>query len=91
MDIKLQSILDFQHYILGMYRISQDEFSRLLEDVMEFFNLTLDDYVRLRHLQLQNQGIKNQEIYSRISQELGQRRFKAPELSERQIRRIVYG
>jgi len=91
METKLQSELDFQHYILSMYRISQDEFSRLLEDIMEFFNLTLDDYVRLRHLQLQNQGVKNQEIYSRISQELGQRRFKAPELSERQIRRIVYG
>jgi 23S rRNA G2069 N7-methylase RlmK/C1962 C5-methylase RlmI len=91
METKLQSEQDFQHYILGMYRISQDEFSRLLEDIMEFFNLTLDDYVRLRHLQLQNQGIKNQEIYSRISQEVSQRRFKAPELSERQIRRIVYG
>jgi 23S rRNA G2069 N7-methylase RlmK/C1962 C5-methylase RlmI len=91
METKLQSELDFQHYILSMYRISQDEFSRLLEDIMEFFNLTLDDYVRLRHLQLQNQGVKNQEIYNRISQELEQRRFKAPELSERQIRRMVYG
>lgn len=91
METKLQSEQDFQHYILSMYRISQDEFSRLLEDVMEFFNLTLDDYVRLRHLQLQNQGVKNQEIYNRISQELGQRRFKAPELTERQIRRMVYG
>jgi hypothetical protein len=91
MEAKLQSGQDFQHYILGMYRISQDEFSRLLEDIMEFFNLTLDDYVRMRHTQLQNQGIKNQEIYTRIGQELGQRRFKAPELTERQIRRMVYG
>lgn len=91
METKLQSEQDFQHYILGMYRISQDEFSRLVEDIMEFFNLTLDDYVRLRHLQLQNQGVKNQEIYARISQEVKQRRFKAPELSERQIRRMVYG
>jgi len=91
METKLQSEQDFQHYILSMYRISQDEFSRLLEDIMEFFNLTLEDYVRLRHLQLQNQGVKNQEIYSRICQEVSQRRFKAPELSERQIRRMVYG
>jgi len=40
---------------------------------------------------LQRRQRKNDEIWPLIAAELGQRRFAAPGLSERQLRRIVYG
>ena len=48
-------------------------------------------YVRERHARLQTYGARNPEIFSRIAEELAQRVVAAPELSERQLRRIVYG
>jgi hypothetical protein len=35
--------------------------------------------------------LKNAEIWSALSAEMAARRFGAPELTERQLRRIVYG
>jgi hypothetical protein len=35
--------------------------------------------------------LKNDQIWPAIAAELAARRFVAPELSERQLRRIVYG
>ena len=51
----------------------------------------MEDYVRLRHASLKTYGAKNPEIFLRIAEELAERVVAAPELSERQLRRIVYG
>jgi len=59
--------------------------------VATYFNETIEDFVRRRHAELQQRQRKNDEIWPMIAVELGQRRFAAPELSERQLRRIVYG
>ena len=40
---------------------------------------------------LQAQGRSNSEIFAQIASELGQRRFRAPAYTERQIRRVIYG
>jgi len=50
----------------------------------------VEDFVRRRHAELQARQHKNDEIWPLIAAELGQRRFAAPALSERQLRRIVY-
>ncbi len=67
------------------------EASRLIGDVIAFHDEQLETYVRRRHSELQTHGAKNPEIFARISAELPQRVVAAPELSERQLRRIVYG
>jgi hypothetical protein len=47
--------------------------------------------VRRRHRELQREGLANEEIFARIGEEVTARRFRAPQLSARQLRRIVYG
>ena len=51
----------------------------------------MDDYVRRRHAHLRTYGARNAEIFSRIAAELEERVVAAPPLTERQLRRIVYG
>ena len=55
------------------------------------FGQTVEEYVRQRHEQLKNRNHKNDDIWPLILDELRYRRFKADELTPRQLRRIVYG
>ena len=64
---------------------------QLVEEVLAFYQESVEQYVTRRHRELQFQGLANSQIYTRISQELAQRCFAAPPLSERQIRRMIYG
>jgi hypothetical protein len=67
------------------------EAARVVADVLTYFGEPVDAYVRRRHGELQSQGLTNNEIFRRVSAELSGRRVAAPELSLRQLRRIVYG
>ena len=60
-------------------------------EVLDCFDQDVDGYVAQRHAQLAEQGLPGREIYARIQDELDSLRFRAPALSERQIRRRVYG
>jgi hypothetical protein len=64
---------------------------RVVEDVLAFHAEPVADYVRRRHAHLRTYGARNPEIFARISEELLHRVVAAPELSERQLRRLVYG
>ena len=64
---------------------------RLVEEVVAYFSETVDEMVRRRHRELQREGLANEEIFARIGEEVTARRFRAPQLSARQLRRIVYG
>ena len=64
---------------------------RVVEDVLAFHAEPVADFVRRRHAQLKTHGARNPEIFARIREELGRRVVAAPELSERQLRRLVYG
>ena len=65
--------------------------SRLIEEVVAFFSDTTESYVRRRHRELLRRGESNPAIFREIRTELVAWRVRAPELSERQLRRIVYG
>jgi hypothetical protein len=67
------------------------EAARVVADVLSYFSEAADDYVRRRHRELKAHGLTNDEIFPRIAAELRVRRVAAPELSLRQLRRIVYG
>ncbi len=65
---------------------------RAVDEVIAYFSESPNDYVRRRHLQIkQEQGLANPEIFERIKAELSQLVFAAPPLTQRQIRRIIYG
>ena len=63
----------------------------MIEDVIVFHAQPVEVYVRDRHARLQAYGARNPEIFARIAEELAHRVVAAPELSERQLRRIIYG
>jgi len=65
--------------------------TRVVADVNAYFSETVEAYVRRRHAELKDRSWKNDEIWPLIAAELGARRFAAPELTDRQLRRMVYG
>ena len=65
--------------------------SRVVADVMAYFGQTVEEYVIARHENLKSRNRKNDDIWPLIMNELKARRFKADELSERQLRRMIYG
>jgi hypothetical protein len=67
------------------------EAARVLADVLAYFSESTEEYVRRRHAELQARGLANAQIFDRIAAELPARRVAAPELSVRQLRRLVYG
>ena len=71
--------------------LSPAEAARVVEDVVAFHAEPVEDYVRRRHAQMKTYGARNDEIFARIAEELAGRVVAAPGLSERQLRRIVYG
>ncbi|GAA3033622.1 hypothetical protein GCM10020229_51330 [Kitasatospora albolonga] len=64
---------------------------RVVAEVLAYFSETTEEYVRRRHGELQARGLTNERIFDRLTGELAARRVAAPELSVRQLRRIVYG
>jgi hypothetical protein len=66
--------------------------SRVVADVAAYFGETVDQFVTRRHAELQGKGSKrNDDIWPLLGAELKARRFRAEDVTERQLRRIVYG
>ena len=71
--------------------LSPGESARVVTDVIGWYREPVDEFVRRRHAHFQQRGNKNDEIFALIAAELAERLVAAPRLSERQLRRIVYG
>jgi hypothetical protein len=71
--------------------LSRGEAARVVADVVGWYREPVEDYVRRRHSYLRTYGKRNNEIFGLIAAELGDRLVAAPDLTERQLRRIVYG
>ena len=78
-------------HVVATTGLTPSEAARVIEDVVAFHAEPVEDVVRRRHAHLKTYGAKNPEIFARIAAELADRVVAAPELSERQLRRIVYG
>ncbi|MCU1488756.1 MAG: hypothetical protein JWM85_161 [Acidimicrobiaceae bacterium] len=65
--------------------------SRVVAEVVSYFDETPLEYVRRRHRELQGRALRNPEIWRTLADELEQRRFAAAPTSDRQLRRMVYG
>ena len=71
--------------------LSPGEAARVVADVLAYFAETAEDFVRRRHAELRARGLTNDQIFEHVAAELPLRRVAPPELSVRQLRRIVYG
>ena len=65
--------------------------ARVIADVIAYFGETTEQFVRRRHAELRRLQFNNDQIWVAIEAELAQHPVAAPELTQRQLRRIVYG
>ena len=78
-------------HVVATTGLSSAEAARLVGDVLAFHAEPVETYVRRRHAELRTHGARNPEIFARIARELTTRVVAAPDLSERQLRRLIYG
>ncbi|MEN8181205.1 MAG: hypothetical protein ABFS46_01575 [Myxococcota bacterium] len=72
-------------------RLSPGEATRVVAEVVAFFSESTEEFVARRHAELRRERLTNPAIFLRIAEELAARRVAAPQLTQRQLRRIVYG
>ena len=78
-------------HLVATTGLSAAEAERVVDDVVAFHAEPVEAFVRRRHAELKTYGAKNPEIFARIADELASRVVAAPPLTERQLRRLVYG
>lgn len=78
-------------HVVATTGLTPAEAARVIDDVLAFHGETVEEFVRRRHAQLRTYGARNDEIFARIASELAGRVVAAPRLSERQLRRLIYG
>ena len=71
--------------------VSRGQAARLVDEVLAYFSETPEEFVRRRHRELQSEGVANSISFAAIATELAGRRVAGPKLSQRQIRRVIYG
>jgi hypothetical protein len=82
---------DLAGYLVASTGLPPATAIRVIADVTTYFSETVEEFVRRRHAELRRGQRRNDEIWPLIAAELSQRRFTAPGLSQRQLRRLVYG
>ena len=82
---------DLLDHLVRSTSLNRGEAGRVIAEVVAYFDEPLVRFVRRRHGELQANGLANPAIFAAIRSELRLWRVAAPELSERQVRRIVYG
>lgn len=82
---------DLVHHVAISTGLDEATAARVVADVLAYFGETVDQYVARRHRELKDRNRRNDAIWPQLAAELKTRSFKAEELSERQLRRIVYG
>ena len=71
--------------------LNTGEAARVVADVVGYFAEELPEFVRRRHAELKDRGLTNDQIFAVVGAELAVRRVAPPQLSARQLRRMVYG
>jgi hypothetical protein len=82
---------DLIDHLVRSTALRRGEAARVVLDVLAYFDESTEEFVRRRHRELQAGGSVNAQIFERIASELPHRAVAPPELSLRQLRRIVYG
>jgi len=78
-------------HLAQTYSLEEALVRRLGEEFLALTEPTLREYVVRSHLRYQAQGLRNEEIFRRLREEVSRRRFRVETPTERQIRRFIYG
>ena len=90
-QLESADLVELIDHLVRTSRLSNGEAVRVVDEVLSYLSESVEDFVRRRHRALQGEGLANAAIFARIGAEIALLRFRANPLSERQIRRIVYG
>lgn len=71
--------------------LSRAEVTRVIGDVLDYFGESATELVKRRHRELRARHLTNPAVFASLHEELPMHRVRAPDLSLRQLRRIVYG
>jgi hypothetical protein len=82
---------DLVAHLVRSTPLSPGEAARVVAEVLGYFAEPVQDFVRRRHRELKRRGLHNEQIFEVVAEELATRRVRAPELSARQLRRMIYG
>jgi ribulose kinase len=82
---------DLVEHLVRVAPLTPEQAERVVAEVVAALGETVEEFVQRRHRELQRAGLVNTEIFARLGDELRTRRFAAPGLSQRQLRRLVYG
>ncbi len=83
--------LDVVEHITASTGLSAGDAARVVDDVLAYYAEPTEDFVRRRHRYYRSHGVRNPVAFGLISAELSSRVVAAPHLTERQLRRIIYG
>jgi len=81
----------FRGHLLSIVNIGEPELDKVIASLLDHWSETLVQFVVRRHKELQRSRVPNRLAYAQIRDEVKSRRFLAEPLSERQVRRILYG
>lgn len=87
----MDDLEDLIAHLVRSTRLTRPEASRVLQEVFAFLAESPEAYVVRRHSELRAANQANPAIFEQIARELRERRFRGPDLSTRQIRRLIYG
>jgi hypothetical protein len=82
---------DLVAHVAATTGLTPAEAARVVGDIVAYYATPVEEVVRQRHADLKTHGAKNPEIFALIATELEHRVVAAPQLSERQLRRMIYG
>ena len=84
---------EFAAHLARNTQLSPADARRLLDEVIAVLAAdTVESFVVRRHRELKEaEGERNETIYRRIADEVAARPFAITALTERQIRRLIYG
>jgi hypothetical protein len=82
---------DLVRHVAATTGLGEPVAARVVADVVAHFGETTEEFVRRRHRELQSRDRRNDEIWPHIAAELAARVVAPGEVSQRRLRRIVYG
>ena len=82
---------DLIKHLSQITALSEMQSRQIVEEVLAYFSENIESFITRRHRELQLQGLSNKKMFEIIQTELNSRLFPAEKISERKIRRVIYG
>ncbi len=89
--MNVDQISNFKEKISLFLDLNKINIDKFYDELLNVFSETEKEYISRRHIELKKIGYKNKEIYPLIINEVNNCLFKGSLLTERQIKRIIYG